>query len=105
MSYTGTGGSEVNRTPYILRARQALSQMSYGPKKDSPARNRTEDPRLVTPMLCQLSYRATHYIVNQPIISPSVTPSSAGQLFEISSKRANCSFVGHSHPFLQRPSR
>ena len=35
MSYsrlgTGVGGAEEDRTPDLLRARQALSQLSYGP--------------------------------------------------------------------------
>ena len=32
------GGAEEDRTPDLLRARQALSQLSYGPGQDSPER-------------------------------------------------------------------
>ena len=30
----GNGGAEEDRTPDLLRARQALSQLSYGPGRD-----------------------------------------------------------------------
>ena len=36
------GGAREDRTPDLLRARQALSQLSYGPKGGADTQNRTE---------------------------------------------------------------
>ncbi len=50
-----SGGAMRDRTADLLRARQALSQLSYNPIDGGRYRARTSDPLLVREVLSQLS--------------------------------------------------
>ena len=45
------GGDEGTRTPDLLRAREALSHLSYIPRHGGPAWTRTRDPALIRGVL------------------------------------------------------
>ncbi len=51
------GGAKESRTPDLLRARQALYQLSYGPKMVGLIRLELMTPALSTRCSNQLSYR------------------------------------------------
>ena len=46
-AFTVSGGAREDRTPDLLRARQALSQLSYGPMCGGSGRTRTSDLTLI----------------------------------------------------------
>ena len=52
----GIGGAKQDRTADLLHAMQALSQLSYSPRRNGGRyRARTSDPLLVREVLSQLS--------------------------------------------------
>ncbi len=55
------GGADKNRTCYLIRARDALSQMSYSPTGGSSGWTRTNDILINSQMFYQLNYGGINY--------------------------------------------
>ena len=51
------GAGDEARTRYLHLGKVALYQMSYSPHNGASGRNRTNDTRIFSPLLYQLSYR------------------------------------------------